>query len=133
MGGSGRHLVSNAIAQGIDAPEQQWTSTPGLIEGLRLHYFSGVDSPPMSQSVLNDEAGHSVSVEAPPSSSVATLVAATYTHSHETTPETKMAFLAVPMAIAPLQSATLEARDEGLLRGASNALLASPLYVSLKR
>ena len=135
LGGSGRHLVSTAAAFGIDAPRGTSTSTPGLIEGLRLHYFGGVDGPPMSESVLDDGAGHLLPLGAPlPPNNLATVVAHTYTDQHETMPETKMAFLAVPMAIEPLEPASLlETSDEGLLRGAANALLASPLYVSLKR
>ena len=46
-----------------------------------------------------------------------------------------MAFLAVPMAIASLEPPPemwMSEADKTLVRGATRALLASPLYVSLR-
>lgn len=130
--------MSNAAsALGIDFRQEVSTSPPGLIEGLRVLYFGGVDvaRPRTSDSVLVDDgAGHPQPVAAfMPSNPVATLVACTFTDERERMPRTQMAFVAVPTAIEPLEPASLlSASDKELLRGASNALLASPLYVSLK-
>jgi hypothetical protein len=134
LGGSGRHQVSNAGAFGIGEPHGGYTSTPGLIEGMKLHYFAEVDGPRTSESAQTDEVVDPLPVGAPlPSNSLATLVAHTYVDALGSMPETRMAFLAVPMAIEPLTPASLLlTSDEALLRGAANALLASPLYVSLK-
>jgi hypothetical protein len=70
-----------------------------------------------------------------PSKQLAAVVVDTYAQLHASQPETKMAFLAVPMAIASLEEPRLGVTEaeEMLLRGAARALLASPLYVSLKR
>jgi hypothetical protein len=129
LGGSGLHLTSNVAEYGIDATPQFFTSTPDLIEGLKLHYFGGDDGPPTADTAPGAPAGLAVL----PPSSVAELVATTYTQAVRRGPETKMGFLAVPLASAALPPASSQAaRDEPLLRGAAHALLASPLYVSLK-
>jgi len=100
LGGSGRNLVSAAAQFGIDAPDKFFSATPILVEGMALELH-----PPDRPVQPNDLAG---------------MVMSTYAQMHDTMPETKMGFLAVPMAIAPVE------------RGAANALLGSPLYVSLK-
>ncbi len=133
MGGSGRHLVS---APPDPPPSWTSTSTPGLIAELRAHVFGGVDGAPTLERPLVDGSGQPLPPGAPlPSDHLAAVVAATYADLHGSVPETKMAFLAVPMAIESLEpppESWMSEADKALVRGATRALLASPLYVSLR-